>query len=299
MGEYGIDEGDLLFMADGDDAALDELVNLKESLRTAKGFGDDIEIHKFIAKGTAGWVFLTERKATKKRMAMKLIRLTQARTGVKEWFISRRMREAGADKGIVLTYEDVHILDRDNAPDVVQKELQNAGPVRYYMALFQDLMPWGTIEDRALSGELCLEVMFKSLLDVLDTLAAMHAAKVQHRDVKPENIMLQMTKDNDFVCAKLCDLGSATCGAGETGEDDDYRRWGVTLFAAATGEGWTNNRLMHEKHETLVERLKAAVSGCGNQALEKLPALLDDVLQKNVALKAARKRLADLASAAT
>eukprot|EP00929_Paragymnodinium_shiwhaense_P085035 TRINITY_DN45504_c0_g1_i1.p1 TRINITY_DN45504_c0_g1~~TRINITY_DN45504_c0_g1_i1.p1 ORF type:complete len:850 (+),score=231.25 TRINITY_DN45504_c0_g1_i1:55-2550(+) len=296
MVEYSIEHGDLELMANGEAKALKDLYAFRDLLCSASSFGTDVEVHRFLAKGTAGWVFLTEHKKKKEANAMKLIRLSQARSGVKEWFISKRMREANVDK-VVLTYDEVYVIDRDadDTSEVIKKELRNAGPVRYYMALFQDLMPWGTIEDKALHGQLSLEVMFKALLDVADTLMAMHAANVQHRDVKPENIMLQYDKASQFVCGKLCDLGSATVGQEEIGEKDDFRRWGVTLFSAATGEPWTKNRLMHEKHDALVERLGVAVQGCGIASLEKLPSLLKEILDGTVTFAAARKQLGDLA----
>merc|ERR1712226_1405739 len=106
----------------------------------------------------------------------------------------------------------------------------------------------------------------------------MHANNVQHKDVKPENIMLQMDNDEQVTAAKLCDFGSATIGDNEKGRKDDIRRFGVTLFSVATGEGWTKNRLIHADHDDLVGRLADEVRGSGDSTMERLPDILKQIL---------------------
>merc|ERR1711959_612777 len=118
-------------------------------------------------------------------------------------------------------------------------------------------------------------MMFQALEDVASTLAAMHERNVQHRDVKPENVLVEM-QQGKLVAAKLCDFGSAEIGDNAAGRADDVRRFGVTMFSLATGESWTKQRLIHEKHDQLISRLRAAVDGTSNKAFRSLP----DVLQK-------------------
>merc|ERR1712061_567973 len=134
----------------------------------------------------------------------------------------------------------------------------------------QELMPWGTLEDLAKEGELSPEIMFKCMEDVAETLALMHKHNVQHKDVKPENIMLVM-EDDMGSAAKLCDFGSAEIGDREKSRRDDIRRFGVTLFSVASGEGWTKNRLIHEDHDALVSRLRVAVEESEDQDMHRLP----------------------------
>merc|ERR1712039_715581 len=113
----------------------------------------------------------------------------------------------------------------------------------------------------------------------------MHANNVQHRDIKPENIMLQMDEfDNVVSAAKLCDFGSAEIGNSEKGRRDDIRRFGVTLFSVATGEGWTKNRLIHAEHDDLVARLSEAVQGCEDAALKRLPDVLKQILDGSLSM---------------
>jgi len=146
------------------------------------------------------------------------------------------------------------------------------------------LMPWGTLEDLAKEGELSPEIMFKCLEDVAKTLAIAHANNLQHRDVKPENIMLQMNDDDDVLAAKLCDFGSSMVGDDPKSCFDDIRRFGVTMFSVATGEGWTKNRLIREKHENLVERLGAAVAESDDPSLKRLPEVLEQILSGNMSM---------------
>lgn len=284
--KYSITSEDLAFTDYSEEAT-----EFREYLMTASGPLEDIEIIKFIAKGTAGFVFLAEDRKSKVRVAMKLIRMTQAPTGLREWFISKRLIEAGITN-VVSTYASVFVLERDNAPDVVAEQLQDAGPVPFYMCMIQDLMPWGTLEDLAKEGELSPAIMFKALEDVSSTLADMHKHNVQHKDVKPENIMLVM-EDDVVVAAKLCDLGSAQVGNNSKHRKDDVRRFGVTMFSVATGEGWTKNRLIRESHENLVARLTESVADSDDDNMKGLPKVLESILSGGLDMR----RVADIIKA--
>jgi hypothetical protein len=273
--EYSIEDDDFEFA--GEDAnVIVELKQFREDLCVSGGPLEKHNIIKFIAKGTAGWVFLVQHKDTGVKTAMKMIRMTQASSGMKEWFISKLCKAAGI-KDIVFTDEYVHVLERKGAPAIIADQLKTAGPVPYMMCMTQELMPWGTIEDLAKTGELSPELMFQTMEYVANTLALMHANHVQHRDVKPENIML-VVDGATVTSAKLCDLGSAAIGDSKKGCRDDIRRFGVTLFSLATGEGWTRNRLIHEKHDALVERMRLAVQGCEDATMAKLPDVLKEIL---------------------
>jgi len=278
---YGLGEDDFGFVGP-DPPARGELRNFREHLKTVGSPLENYDIIKFIAKGTAGWVFLAQDKQSGTRVALKFIRMTQARSGIKEWYVSKRLRALEISK-VVLTDETVHVVKRSEAPPVIQEELQHAGPVDFYMCAAQELMPWGTLEDLAKAGELSPPIMFHALEDVASTLAAMHANHLQHRDIKPENIMLEMKptsgEDHDLVtAAKLCDFGSSQCGDDPESCADDVRRFGLTLFSVATGEGWTKNRLLREKHDAMIERLKVAVEGSSDPHILRLPEVLTQIL---------------------
>jgi hypothetical protein len=68
---------------------LNELYEFRDYMKTCGGPLKDVNVVKFIAKGTAGWVFLVERKDTGKKVAMKLIRMTQARSGIRNGIYRR------------------------------------------------------------------------------------------------------------------------------------------------------------------------------------------------------------------
>lgn len=276
--KYSLSSDDLAF-ADGDPVA----DQFKTYLMTAPGPLDAVNIIKFIAKGTAGFVFLAEWKDSGQRMAMKIIRMTQAASGVREWYISKKLVEHSIEN-VVLTSEKVYVLEREHAPDVVMEQVKDAGPVPYYMCMIQDLMPWGTLEDLAAEGELSPAIMFQALDDVAKTLAAMHDHHIQHKDVKPENIMLVM-KDKVVTAAKLCDLGSSTMGDNKKARADDIRRFGVTIFSIATGEGWTKNRLIREDHGALIERLTEGVAEAEDENMKNLPDLLAQILDGGLSMQ--------------
>lgn len=300
---YSLQDDDLAFAGNNADVKA-ELREFRTHLKSAGSPLDMLDITKFIAKGTAGWVFLCANKETGKKCAMKLIRMTQARSGIKEWYCSKVLKPlveaADADPevesaSVVFTEEVVRVVKRSDAPPVIKEQLENAGPVEYYMAMCQELMPWGTLEDLAKEGELSPEIMFKGLEDVARTLAVMHENNLQHRDVKPENIMLQMDEDETVVAAKLCDFGSAMIGNEADSRMDDIRRFGVTLFSVATGEGWTKNRLIREKHENLVSRLKEAVEGSEDPTMKMLPEILEKILSGTMQMKEVQTVMEELA----
>lgn len=295
---YSLQEDDLSFAGDAQSKA--QCREFKKYLLTAGSPLDALEIERFIAKGTAGWVFLCTDKTSGKKCAMKMIRMTQARSGIKEWFCSKALR--GISEDVVFTSEKVHVVSRSSAPAVIQNELANAGPVNYFLCMIQELMPWGTLEDLAKEGELSPEIMFKCLEDVATTLAVMHANKIQHRDVKPENIMLQMDDENDdgqetVTSAKLCDFGSAQIGNDSNSCWDDIRRFGVTLFSVATGEGWTKNRLIRAKHDELVSRLTTAVADSSDPTMKRLPKVLEQILGGSMKMADVAKVMAEMADA--
>jgi len=294
--DYSLQDEDLSF-AGQNSTVKAELRAFRDHMRTATSPLDEVNIIKFIAKGTAGWVFLVENKETGEKGAMKLIRMTQARSGIKEWFCSKVLRAVGTCPNVVFTSESVRVVARDTAPPVIQKELENAGPVNFYMCLTQELMPWGTLEDLAVDGELSPAIMFKCMEDVANTLAMMHKNNLQHRDVKPENIMLQMDENDSVIAAKMCDFGSAMVGDDPKSVQDDIRRFGVTLFSVATGEEWTKSRLIREKHENLVSRLELAVEGSDVPAFKTLPQVLEQILSGSMQMSEVAEKMAELGDA--
>lgn len=264
----------------GDDIRVrQELLGFRKHLATASDPFATYRVERLLGKGTAGWVFLVAHKEVGEQLAMKIMRMTNASTGVKEWYVSKLLRKLGVED-VVLTAEEVFVLKRAETDPIVDEALTNAGPVPFYICQMQQLMPWGCLED----GQLPPKCLFRALAAAARTLAAMHANGLQHADVKPANIML-VKEGDEVTSAKLCDLGSALIGDDPEDCQDDVRRFGVTLFAAVTGEGWTEKRLLHEQHDALVERLTTHLQGSGEEEpatrlLQGLPELLRWILDQ-------------------
>jgi len=257
-----------------------ELFALKDEMKSLGDFSDLLTVKKYLAKGTAGKVFLAEVLEGGDKVALKLIRMTQARSGMKEWYMSKLLSRHEVPH-IVSTFETVRVMPKFSAPPVVAEQLVDAGPVPYYMCIMQEFMNGGTLEGLAQEGRLDYCTMLSALEDVSKGLAAMHEIKIQHRDVKPENVMLEV-QNGHVVVAKLCDFGQAEFGLGHrasaAGRKDDTRRYGVTLFSVASGEGWTKNRLIREPHDQLVARLRDSVAGTSQVTQQRLPELLEMIL---------------------
>jgi len=228
------------------------------------------------------------------QVALKLVRMTQARTCLKEWFVSKLLRSAGV-ANIVYTAENVFVLSRREAPYVVTDALKTAGPVQYYVCLLQEFMSGGTLEGLAEDGRLSPEMMFEALEDVAWTLALMHANGVQHKDVKPENVLVEMSGET-LLHAKLCDFGSAEVGHNPSAEADDIRRFGVMLFCLATGESWTKNRLLREKHGPLVSRLREASCTSSSDTIRRLPEVLGYILDSSPSMEQVAALMGELSA---
>jgi serine/threonine protein kinase len=274
--DYSINDEDLAFVKDRN--ARHQLLEFKSHLKTAMGPEGVVDIDRYIAKGTAGWVFKVTVKKTGETKAMKVLRMTQVRTGVREWYASKLLRSM-ALRNVVLTEPSVFVLERDTAQPLVMDQLQNAGPVCFYACFLQDFMSGGTLESLREDNRLQPKMMLKALHDVACTLAAMHAKGIQHRDVKPENILVEL-QGND-ICAKLCDFGSCEIGDDPKGCADDVRRLGITLFALVTGEMWTKARLLRQDHNDLVARLSKVVENSDDKCLLRMPTVLHEIFDRS------------------
>merc|ERR1712048_45867 len=126
-----------------------------------------------------------------------------------------------------------------------------------------------------------LDLMFQVLTDVASTLSLMHTANLQHKDIKPENVLLEI-KNGSVVAAKLADFGSAEIGDSAEGRANDIRRFGLMMFSLATGEAWTGKGLIHEDHAALVSRLSSVVGDVPDAKAQQLPTLLEQILNVEV-----------------
>jgi len=177
----------------------------------------------------------------------------------------------------VLADENVIVMPKEGSPPAVSEILSKAGPVPFYLGLCQEFMNGGSLEGDANEGKLSPKVLFTALADVAIALAGMHAVGVQHRDVKPENVMFAK-KGTEIIAAKVCDFGSAEVGANPAGEADDIRRFGVTVHSCVTMEEWTKNKLIREPHKDIIERLKEFVKANRNPAYQKVPQVVEKIL---------------------
>lgn len=141
-----------------------------------------------IAKGGMGAVYEAEDLQSGRRVALKLIRDEFLQDVVSiERFRREAMVSASVRHPSVVATLDVSL---DSAPAYFVMELID-GPTIAELLSHADRLPW---KRAALIA-----------LDVLDGLAALHAAGAIHRDIKPSNVML--VRDGGVERAKLIDLG--------------------------------------------------------------------------------------------
>lgn len=287
---HSINNYDLTF-AGTDPAVMRQLMDFRESLNVLNPPTDEVEIIKYLAKGTAGRVFLAERKSTGKRVALKLVRMTQALGGIKEWYVSKVLKEAGVVA--VLMDEVACVLAKAEAPPIIEEHLRDAGPVPYYLCLLQEFMNGGSLENLQKDDRLTWGVFFKAAEEISSTLALMHDIQVQHKDIKPENALVEVDGDT-IVAVKLCDFGSAEMGTNPAGCANDIRRFGLTMYSLASGQLWTKNRLLRANHEELVERLTSSLSEAANDTVRQLPQVIASILDGKLDMKTIAKMMAEL-----
>lgn len=86
------------------------------------------------------------------------------------------------------------------------------------------------------TGPIAQQDAMKITAQVLDAVAAAHAAQIVHRDLKPANVMLiEREGDRDFV--KVCDFGLAKAIAFEPASDNAPNHQLVELASLSTTEG--------------------------------------------------------------
>jgi len=290
--DYSIKSDDI--SAAGEDyEAKSQLSSFKEFLKTAPGPDGIMEVKRYLAKGTNGYVFEASLvRQGGQKTALKLIRMTQARTGMTEWYVSKLLR-ANDVPNCVLAEEDCIVMPKEGSPPAVFDILSKAGPVPFYLGLAQEFMNGGSLEGDANEGKLSPKVLFTALADVAIALAGMHAIGVQHRDVKPENAMFAK-KDGEVIACKVCDFGSAQVGENPAGEADDIRRFGVTVMSCVTMEEWTKNKLIREPHKDVVNRLKDFVKDKRNPAYQKVPQVVEKILSGTVNMEQVADMMGDL-----
>lgn len=179
--------------ADGGAGALDPLVG-----RTEQG----LHIERLIAEGGMGAVYAARRLSTGEQVALKALRRVHAR-----------------DAGITSRFaREVRLLRRIDHPNVCpvlgEGRLEDGRPF-FLMPLYQGITLG---EDVRQNGPLPLRRALAIADQILAGLEAMHAAKVVHRDLQPDNVLLVASAGEEAPAVKLIDLGFAHEPGVDTGD---------------------------------------------------------------------------------
>ena len=174
-------------------------------------------ILEFIAKGGMGEIYRAHQLNLKRDVAIKIIS--------KEWLDDIAEDEEEKENALRRFRQEVHTMAQIRHPNVIQiydfdKARITDGPETFeleYIAL--EYIPGRTLRDTMREdgfypeGKKTADWLKKYFLPVLDGVEAIHRAGIFHRDMKPENVLLDgdIPKIADFGLARSCKLGSMTC----------------------------------------------------------------------------------------
>jgi hypothetical protein len=182
--------------------ALERSLSLRETGET--GVGAKLEgsvaagqyrILRWMGSGATGVIYEAVRISDGRRVAIKLLRVAAAHDAV----ASDRLRREAEALGLSWHPNVVEVLDQGHLPDGTAY-------------LVMELLPGESLAARLLSrGRLTPRELLPIALQMCDALAAVHAAGVVHRDVKPSNILLAQDPADpaDSERVKLLDFGIA------------------------------------------------------------------------------------------
>ncbi|WP_437729374.1 serine/threonine-protein kinase [Sorangium sp. So ce861] len=180
----------------GGTAAVDPLVG-----RTEHG----LHIERLIAEGGMGAVYAARRVATGERVALKVLRRVHA-------------GDSGIESRFAREVQLARRIDHPNVCPVLGEGRLEDGRPFFLMPLFDGIT---LSEEVRRNGPLSLDRALAVADQILAGLAAMHAAKVVHRDLQPGNILLVPAAPGAGAGAptvKLIDLGFAHEPGVDTGD---------------------------------------------------------------------------------
>ncbi|HNZ96211.1 MAG TPA: serine/threonine-protein kinase [Thermoanaerobaculia bacterium] len=148
-------------------------------------FADRYEVRELLGTGGSAQVFRAWDRTLRREVALKVLMPERAGANARR----RLAREAALARDV----ESPHLL-----------RVFDVGEAEGLAFLILELLPGGSLRDRLRSGPLPVGEAVEIGRQLLTGLAALHAARIVHRDVKPSNVLFTAAGE-----AKLGDLGVA------------------------------------------------------------------------------------------
>lgn len=155
----------------------------------------DYEMLAFLGRGGMGEVYLARDPSLDRRVALKLLLADFTRDEAR---VRRFVQEAKAVSAL-------------NHPNIITIHEIGEADGRHYIAT--EFIEGRTLRQQLVSERPKISAALEITIQIAGALAAAHAAKIVHRDVKPENIMVRpdgLVKVLDFGLAKLTEQAAPT-----------------------------------------------------------------------------------------
>ena len=149
----------------------------------------DYDVVKVLGAGVFGAVYLLKMRATGKEVALKLM---MPKTAANNFLQERFLQETVV----------AHKLKHNNILTYSESGCRNG--IFYFL---MEYCNFGNMNALRRGGKIPLTETILSSLQVLEALTYAHLDELVHRDIKPQNILLQLS--NGGVTAKLADFGLA------------------------------------------------------------------------------------------